>query len=467
MGLHSAPKWDPETTLNIINHGHRGSLTCVGYAYSKHRGCKTHINAANRASAFNILEDLKYLSPHSSSVQVQLYKLARHTLCLGNHQSQVDKVVDGWMSDIAKLPRYSTSRVQVKREPEDLDMDERWDEIMELNDLLHDRETRMLHRRLVQVARSLERAAAKGLDTVALKGEMEHLLRQLRKLGVESQHFKQEDDEYDSEEERAEERWREQKRRQDNWERKCRQAHERRMEEQREKARQRTERLRKERAETERRETERREEAERLRKEDEKREEEARRQAEQLEKEKVERERREEERQRREQEEKLRKAAEERRKRETEERNERARQRAEKMRKEKERLAKEKADAEKKTLEDAWLRYSTGWGILKKNTTKATSAEFRQIIPWPVVSGKVEDVNDKNVEEFYRKATPYQDDASKMFLFMKMECLNWHTDRLPQRLGDGEVDATLAGLFNTVMRMVIKLRSEVQERRAR
>ncbi|KAF2494796.1 hypothetical protein BU16DRAFT_48193 [Lophium mytilinum] len=459
MGYHStphptysAPNWDPEITLNIKNYSYGGSVTCVGYAPSKRRRCQNPINAANRAFANNIIEDLRCLNPHSPSIYPQLCRLAGYTLCLRNHQSQVDEVVEGWMRDIAKLPKYGTSSIHARREPEDLNMDEKWDEILDLRELLYDCETRALHRRLVQVARSLERAAVKGVETMALKAEMVHLLLQLKRLGVEAQDLKQEGDGYNWEQEHADERWREKKRREEKV--------------LREKARQQAEQSRQQKLERERRETERREEVERLRKAEEKRTEEARQQRERLRKEKFERERQERERQRREQEEKLRKEAEEKRKRETEERNERVRKRAESMRLEKERLAKAKADAEKKALEEAWLRYAVEWDTLKKNPTKGSPIELRQMIPWPVVSGKVEDVNEKNVEAFYRKATPYQDDTGKMFQLLKMECLNWHTDRIPSRFGDGAIDATIADLFNTVMRVVIKLRSEVQEKRA-
>jgi hypothetical protein len=42
------------------------------------------------------------------------------------------------------------------------------------------------------------------------------------------------------------------------------------------------------------------------------------------------------------------------------------------VRKERERLAREAAEAEKREMEQAWLRYVKAWEPLKQNDTKAT-----------------------------------------------------------------------------------------------
>jgi limonene-1,2-epoxide hydrolase len=84
-----------------------------------------------------------------------------------------------------------------------------------------------------------------------------------------------------------------------------------------------------------------------------------------------------------------------------------------------------------------------------------------------VKSGKVEDVNDKTVEAFFREATPDHDNTRKMFSLMNMECLKWHTDRIPKLFGSDATDAALSELFKTIVRIVVKLRSEAQENRAR
>lgn len=63
------------------------------------------------------------------------------------------------------------------------------------------------------------------------------------------------------------------------------------------------------------------------------------------------------------------------------------------------------------------------------------------------------------MEEFFRNVHSKDTSAEKMLALMKMECLKWHTDRIPRLFG--VVDKDLADLFNTVAQVVIKIRAEV------
>jgi uncharacterized protein YqcC (DUF446 family) len=84
------------------------------------------------------------------------------------------------------------------------------------------------------------------------------------------------------------------------------------------------------------------------------------------------------------------------------------------------------------------------------------------MIPWPVKSGDCKDVSGSAVEEFFRKAPPQETGANskKMLALLKMECLKWHTDRIPRMFGVIE-DKALASLFNIVAQVVIKIRAEI------
>lgn len=55
-------------------------------------------------------------------------------------------------------------------------------------------------------------------------------------------------------------------------------------------------------------------------------------------------------------------------------------------------------------------------------------------------------------------------DTSKKFAFMKMECLKWHTDRVPKMCG-GKEDEALYELFKTAARVVVKIFAEVRSQR--
>jgi hypothetical protein len=89
---------------------------------------------------------------------------------------------------------------------------------------------------------------------------------------------------------------------------------------------------------------------------------------------------------------------------------------------------------------------------------------LRQIIPWPLKSGDWKDLSETAIEEFFRRALPEDADVEKRFSFLKMECLKWHTDRIPRMFGviqDGE----LADRFTMVARVAIKLRAELGRQR--
>jgi hypothetical protein len=91
--------------------------------------------------------------------------------------------------------------------------------------------------------------------------------------------------------------------------------------------------------------------------------------------------------------------------------------------------------------------------------------KLREIIPWPVKSGHWKDVTASAVEEFFQKAPPESHTVARRLDTMKMECLKWHTDRIPRLFGD--IDEDLAGLFKTVAQVAIKIRAETARKRER
>lgn len=232
---------------------------------------------------------------------------------------------------------------------------------------------------------------------------------------------------------------------------------EREEKERREKERQEKERQEKEQEEKERRER-RRQEKEREEKERQERE---RKQREEEEKQREKEERKERKREAREKEEQEKKEKE---RRESEERNERVRQRAQRAKEERERKEREKAERERKEWDEIWLLYSKRWDSIKIFNIKGTSETLRDIIPWPVKSGRWGDVTDTAVEEFFQKALLATTDASKKSAFMRMECLKWHTDRVPKTCG-GKEDEALYELFKIVARVVIKIYAEAKSQR--
>ncbi|KAF2178616.1 hypothetical protein K469DRAFT_477655, partial [Zopfia rhizophila CBS 207.26] len=69
---------------------------CVGYAPSCRRRCRNPIKQVNRASAFQLLEDLSYIDTSTTDINAKLHELAEFTLCLRYHQSQRNDMVEKW-----------------------------------------------------------------------------------------------------------------------------------------------------------------------------------------------------------------------------------------------------------------------------------------------------------------------------------------------------------------------------------
>lgn len=106
--------WDPIKVLDIINPD-RDCLTCVGYAPSCRRRCRNPINAGNRATAFNHLDQMAYSEPGSPDIRELLHKIAKCALCLRYHQDQVNVVVAQWERKIAAM----SQETKVKKEQSD------------------------------------------------------------------------------------------------------------------------------------------------------------------------------------------------------------------------------------------------------------------------------------------------------------------------------------------------------------
>jgi hypothetical protein len=111
--------WDPFTTLGFNPDG--GSFTCVGIAKSTKERCCNPINKANRASSFQLLEDLSYIDVSTTDINAELHKLARLSLCLRNHQSQQNDMVKNWSKAIKKTQSASRNNIKIKIDPDEFE----------------------------------------------------------------------------------------------------------------------------------------------------------------------------------------------------------------------------------------------------------------------------------------------------------------------------------------------------------
>jgi hypothetical protein len=72
------------------------------------------------------------------------------------------------------------------------------------------------------------------------------------------------------------------------------------------------------------------------------------------------------------------------------------------------------------------------------------------------------------VEYFFIKALPLplhsSDHAAFHFKLLQAETLKWHPDKIPMVFGSSAHDEIDQNLFNTISRIVIKLRAEARQR---
>ena len=84
-----------------------------------------------------------------------------------------------------------------------------------------------------------------------------------------------------------------------------------------------------------------------------------------------------------------------------------------------------------------WTVYQTAWEIL------ASSADAVPAIPWPVASGKAEDIEKVEVEKFYLDygaAGSADEEKSVLAKVLKTERVRWHPDKMQQKLGQLDKD---------------------------
>ncbi|KAH9866577.1 hypothetical protein J1614_008268 [Plenodomus biglobosus] len=112
-----------------------------------------------------------------------------------------------------------------------------------------------------------------------------------------------------------------------------------------------------------------------------------------------------------------------------------------------------------KEIESAWLAYLEKWDKLK-NATKTPSQEadpqVRDLIPWPVLSGKAKHVAKDEIERFLQGTQAWKHDPTAV---LKIERLRWHPDKMQHRFGQ-HVEVDTMKLVTAVFQVVDRLWNE-------
>ncbi|QIW95261.1 hypothetical protein AMS68_000779 [Peltaster fructicola] len=156
------------------------------------------------------------------------------------------------------------------------------------------------------------------------------------------------------------------------------------------------------------------------------------------------------ERSRRRAEEARKQAAEEERRREEERKAEQQRRQEQKARQERQRAQQEhehtqrqtraqtarmRAERERQEWKEIWSRYERDWDKLKTmDDIDSFDEDVRDTIPWPVKSGRWEDVDDAAITDFFRHGPDdVFEDPLAFKKFIKRQLKIWHTDKILQR----------------------------------
>ncbi|KAJ5962908.1 hypothetical protein N7501_007849 [Penicillium viridicatum] len=107
-----------------------------------------------------------------------------------------------------------------------------------------------------------------------------------------------------------------------------------------------------------------------------------------------------------------------------------------------------------------WAEYLERWETIGKAAEGSTTKSLRNLIFWPVRSGKRVDVQPKAVEEFMRHAP-----APAEFLdTLKAERIRWHPDKIQHRYGVLGIDDVVMRSVTEVFQIVDRLWNEERER---
>ena len=123
-----------------------------------------------------------------------------------------------------------------------------------------------------------------------------------------------------------------------------------------------------------------------------------------------------------------------------------------------------KRKQQKKWLQ-AWSAYHKKWEDLKASKDLLQDAALARAMPWPVLSGNMQDASKENIEDFFRNYT-LGEGESRMSL-LKAERFRWHPDKIQHRFGGDNVDAETLAMVTSVFQTIDEMMTEEKRRGGR
>ncbi|KAL8833731.1 MAG: hypothetical protein Q9205_000387 [Flavoplaca limonia] len=112
---------------------------------------------------------------------------------------------------------------------------------------------------------------------------------------------------------------------------------------------------------------------------------------------------------------------------------------------------------------DAWARYLQGWDALS-SPDHGRGKNMKDQIPWPVESGRYCDVNQEQVEIFFRRAPNPEQPSDDLHLarLLKVERVRWHPDKFLQKAGGNGLDKEIMAMVTAVFQLIDRLWSAMR-----
>ncbi|KAK3190638.1 hypothetical protein K4F52_003329 [Lecanicillium sp. MT-2017a] len=112
---------------------------------------------------------------------------------------------------------------------------------------------------------------------------------------------------------------------------------------------------------------------------------------------------------------------------------------------------------------DRWGRCTGQWKYLDEDPGVKDVK-----VPWPTKSGKLGDVNEENIREFFSQGLQLEQISGESALqTMNLEDKRWHTDKIVSRFGCEILVGEHKDALNTITRAVIELWKQTKVRKSK
>lgn len=140
-------------------------------------------------------------------------------------------------------------------------------------------------------------------------------------------------------------------------------------------------------------------------------------------------------------------------------RQQRYREQQENLRKQREQEEIQRRRQEQETWEGIWRRYTEDWNNMARMSTVEFDEDVKHSIPWPVKSGRWQDVTPENIKQFMQNAPngAFWKPVGLRSL-LRRETIRWHEDKIRQNFPRIAGDSEALKLTVVVMQVLNNLR---------